>query len=109
MHKFLIGFFSALLLTVSVSAEAGGYGHRGHHHHYRGHGYGWVAPFIVGGIVTYAVTRPTVVYSAPAPQPQVVYVEAAPQPQYWYYCKERQAYHPYVTSCPSPWMQVVPH
>lgn len=98
-------FILAVLAAISVSAQAGGYGHRHYHHSHSG----WVAPFVVGAGVTYILTRPAVVY--PAPQPQVVYVETppAPQPQYWYYCKERQAYHPYVTSCPSPWMQVVPH
>jgi hypothetical protein len=107
MHKFLIGFVFALLVTASPMINAGGYHHR---HHYHGHSHsGWVAPMIVGGVVTYILTRPQVVY--PAPQPQVIYVETppAPQPQYWYYCKERQAYHPYVMSCPSPWMLVVPH
>jgi len=27
---------------------------------------------------------------------------------YWYYCPDSQAYYPYVPTCPSPWMQVVP-
>ncbi|HXZ55281.1 MAG TPA: hypothetical protein VEH03_07480 [Burkholderiales bacterium] len=27
---------------------------------------------------------------------------------YWYYCPDLQAYYPYVPTCPSPWMPVVP-
>ena len=27
---------------------------------------------------------------------------------YWYYCPDSQAYYPYVSTCPSPWVQVLP-
>ena len=45
-------------------------------------------------------------------QPEV-YVEQAPQPSaptnYWYFCKDTpQGYYPYVKTCPSGWMKVVP-
>lgn len=53
----------------------------------------------------------------PAPQPPV-YVEQpqsaeAPPPasqadNYWYYCRDTQAYYPYVDRCASPWQRVVP-
>ena len=35
-------------------------------------------------------------------------VPSEPQQTYWYYCKEAQAYYPYVTSCPGGWVPVVP-
>jgi len=42
-------------------------------------------------------------YGAPA------YVYApAPAPSYWYYCASARTYHPYVSTCPEGWMQVVP-
>lgn len=109
LRTFIISFATAILATVSITAEAGG--RNGHHRGYHGHHghHGWVAPLLIGAGVTYVLTRPSVVYSAP--QPPVVYVESqpAPQPQYWYFCKERNAYHPHVASCPSAWMLVVPH
>ena len=36
-----------------------------------------------------------------------VYIEPE-QPFYWYYCQDPQGYYPYVESCPSGWMRVVP-
>ena len=30
------------------------------------------------------------------------------QAQYWYYCQASQGYYPYVSECPSGWLQVVP-
>jgi hypothetical protein len=46
-------------------------------------------------------------YYAPPPviiqEPPPVYVQ---QPLYWYYCQSAQAYHPYVASCPEPWIPV---
>jgi hypothetical protein len=59
---------SLLLTAMAVPAFAqhhvhrAGYGH--HHHHGRYHApryyphYGWVAPMVIGGVVTYALTRP---------------------------------------------------
>jgi hypothetical protein len=45
------------------------------HRHYGGHGYGWVAPAIIGGIVTYELTRPApVIIQQPiVVQPQAPY------------------------------------
>jgi len=39
-------------------------------------------------------------------EPPVTY--GAPEQNYWYYCKDAQAYYPYVASCPGGWMRVVP-
>jgi hypothetical protein len=55
----------------------------------------------------YPYAAPPVVIQQPAP----TYVEPAPpnpEPYYWYYCRERQAYYPYVQQCPSEWLKVVP-
>ncbi len=97
-----------------------------------GYGYGYYGPryygpryygpaYYGGGYYPY----PAPVYAAPVvvqqpvvvqPQPQV-YVEQ-PQQQtgvqprenspYWYFCAERNAYYPYVKSCPAGWQQVTP-
>lgn len=64
---------AVLLLALSIPAWAG---HPGYHHrHHRSmHQHHWVAPMIVGGVVTYVLTRPQPpVYTTqpyPAPQPQ---------------------------------------
>ncbi len=48
-----------MALFVAVPAMAQHHGPRHfHHHHKHGHSYNWVAPLIVGGVVTYALTRP---------------------------------------------------
>ena len=47
-------------------------------------------------------------YSPPVySPPTTVYAEPDPA-QYWYYCTAPQGYYPYVTDCPSGWLQVVP-
>jgi hypothetical protein len=63
-----------LLLSVSLGANAQ---HRGYHHHHGGH-YNWVAPLIVGGVVTYAFTHPS------PPPPQVIYVPQQTNPPLGY-------------------------
>lgn len=61
----------ALMLLVSIPAMAQHYGHGFRHHGHHGYYYGggvngnWVAPLIIGGVVTYALTRPT-------PQPIII-------------------------------------
>lgn len=50
---------------------------------------------------------PPPVYIERAPPP--VYIEQPRQQDYWYYCQESKAYYPYVQSCPSNWMKVVPN
>ncbi len=58
---------ASLLLTVVVMPafaqhhhrHHGGFHHHGKHHVHRyHHNYSWVAPVIIGGAVTYALTRP---------------------------------------------------
>ena len=69
MKYFLIGLISTIALTFSSQVSAGGFhGHRAHaqhrhfhHHPHHFHRYHWVAPAIIGGAVTYAITRPYIV------------------------------------------------
>ena len=42
------------------------------------------------------------------PLPQYAPTQQTQEPPYWYYCKESQAYFPYVKQCPQGWMKVVP-
>ena len=66
MKKF-IAILTLALVSIGANAQ-----HRGYYHH---HGnYNWMAPLIVGGVVTYALTRP----SPPPPPPQVIYVPQQP-------------------------------
>ncbi len=68
-----------VLSLASVSASAGGHGHFGsryHHGHHSGHRNDWVAPLILGGVVTYALTRPqqpVIVQQQPQMVPQAPY------------------------------------
>ncbi|MFL9923372.1 hypothetical protein PQR62_03780 [Herbaspirillum lusitanum] len=73
-------------------------------------------PRFYGGVVIGGpIWVPPPVYYSPPPvyverTPPPVYIERAPQPEnYWYYCPETKAYYPYVQSCPSNWMRVVPN
>jgi hypothetical protein len=71
--KNLLGI--VLMLTVGI-AHADGYRH-GHHGGFRNDfGGNWVGPMILGGVVTYALTRPV----PPPPPPQVIYVPTGPGP-----------------------------
>lgn len=70
------------LSLASVGASADQYRHHGRH----GGGWGprndWVAPLIVGGIITYALTRPQ---PQVVQQPQVVYQQVPPPAPYGYH------------------------
>jgi len=55
----------SLLLAVSLPAMAQHHGHGFRHHHWHGGNHHWIAPAIIGGVVTYALTRP-------APQPVII-------------------------------------
>ena len=76
MKTLVAGFITGLMLTVSTAVEA--HGHRAHgwhapiHRHYHNPGW-WIAPAIIGGAVTYAVTRPYIVE-------QPIIVQQAPVP-----------------------------
>lgn len=65
-----------LTLMLSTTAFAQHHGHHGHHHRHGGYNSGWwIGPAIVGGVVTYALTRPQT-----APQPTVIYTMPPPPP-----------------------------
>jgi hypothetical protein len=59
----IVGFiFLALMLPAHAQHR---HGHHRHHHHYQ-----WIAPMVIGGAVTYVLTRPQ--------QPQTVFIEQQP-------------------------------
>lgn len=58
-----------IILTLGIASIAHAdlrYHERFEHHDHYGYGMGWIGPAILGGIVTYELTRPATV---PAPQP----------------------------------------
>ena len=64
----------ASLILVCGASQA----NPNHHHGGPRHGYyGWVAPLVIGGVVTYAITRPQPVI---VQQPPIVYPNTQPQP-----------------------------
>lgn len=75
---------------------------------YGGYGYGGYGPYYYPAYPYY----PPAVMSVPA-QPQT-YIERgaaadAPGPaSYWYFCRDANAYYPYVKQCPGGWEQVNP-
>jgi len=85
MSTFIKSMIAAVALSVCSVAVAGGhrhgYGGHGHyqHRHFNNHhwhhNHGWVAPLIIGGAVTYALTRPN-----PIIVDQPVIVQQVPQP-----------------------------
>lgn len=78
MRKLLIVFIS--LISFSTFAEGRhGWHHGGGHYVYQPN-IGWVVPAIVGGLIVYEATRPSVVVTQPAP---VVTPPAAPVGFHW--------------------------
>ena len=59
-------------LLFPIVSFAGGRHHHGYHNHFHNrhwhHYHGWVAPAIIGGAVTYAITRPQVIQQPPVVQ-----------------------------------------
>jgi hypothetical protein len=90
----------------------GGHGGHGHDHGgwYGGHFYyGWYGPWWYPYAYPYPYPYPyyddypsTGYPSASVPVPN------EPQQSYWYYCNDSAVYYPYVTSCRSGWVPVVP-
>jgi hypothetical protein len=110
--KVILASLLAVLISTPTFAHGGYYGGT---RYYRGGG-DWVAPFVVGGLVTYALTQPRVIYQepvyVPAPAPVVVAPPVQPVvqqqviPNVWYYCSSSKTYYPYVQSCPTGWQTV---
>ena len=98
----------ALILSSPLSCYARGGGHFVVH---GGPGWGWW-PWAVGGAMIGA-TLASPYYYPPPPvvvqeQPPVYIQPEQQQAYYWYYCQNPQGYYPYIQSCPSGWMKVVP-
>jgi hypothetical protein len=109
-----LGLLAGLFVVASGSALAGG-----------GHGHGHAhSRFVLGFNFGVPVYSPWYYYPAPyyyyPPAPAYVqppaptqYVErgdvapeAGPAPATWYFCRESNAYYPYVKQCPGGWQHV---
>lgn len=66
MKKILVA--TVLMLTSLMTLAHGPHGPQVYYQ-YRQHDNNWVAPAILGGLIVYAATRPTVVVQQPAPVP----------------------------------------
>jgi len=131
MKRVIVIMVVGLVLGLSISSSAwcdgyGGHGggsyHGGGHYHGGGyyHGgrgyYGYYGgyfgfPYYYPGYYPYYYpyaypTYPSYPDPSTSTEPPVTY--GAPEQNYWYYCKDAQAYYPYVASCPGGWMRVVP-
>lgn len=108
---------SFVVLSGSASADRGYHHHRGGRVHF---GLTLGVPLWYPGPYYY---HPPPVYGYPSYPPAVVvrpaptvYVEREDQValdpvppariQYWYFCRDADAYYPYVKECPSPWERV---
>ena len=125
-------FSLVVLLGVAVTADAfangrrhyGGHHrgvHHGGHHHHGGvrfgfglfvgaPAFGYYPSYYYPPYPPYYYPQTVVVPTAPP-----VYVEqgqvpapAQAQPGYWYYCRESNAYYPYVEQCAGQWERVPP-
>jgi hypothetical protein len=129
MAKFGVLALAPLILAVGLSGPAwadrrghgGSHGHsHGHYHGHHGHhghggthfGFSFGLPLYWGGYPYdyYPYYRRNVYVIEPPP----VYIQRQPpvyvqQPAaYWYYCQDPAGYYPYVQSCPTPWIKVLP-
>ena len=80
MKRLAITLIASLMLVTGTS-QANPRHHHGHHH--GAHRADWIAPLVIGSVVTYALTRP-----APQPvivQPQQVYPNIPPAPYGFHY------------------------
>lgn len=100
--------------------------HANHHNHARhasparshgrdsGSGLGLLLGALVVGAVIIAANsdarEPEVAAPQPyyPPAPPVAAAPAGPPQDYWYFCREANAYYPYVQQCAGGWQQVVP-
>lgn len=112
MGKAICGVLTAVVLLLGSATPGDAHGHRTYvgAHVWVGPGIWWGSRALWGPFwwgYPYPYLGPPAVIQQPAP----IYVEPAPpapEPYYWYYCRERQAYYPYVQQCPGEWMKVVP-
>jgi hypothetical protein len=113
---------AALLAVVAAAALASDPASaRGRHHHGHGHarigigigfGFGGYYPYYPPYYYSpYYYAQPPVTYiersTSPAPQAAPQAEPAAPAgPDYWFFCRESNAYYPYVGQCTSGWERV---
>lgn len=112
--KLLLALVVGLGIAFSASPSFAWDRHRGVHFGivignpgfaYPGYYYGY-SPYPYGGYYYPPAYYPPPVVVSPPPPP--VYIEKEQSGQYWYYCADARKYYPYVKSCPSGWMKVVP-
>jgi hypothetical protein len=72
-----------LAVLIGLCGVANAQHHRHYGHHHGGHWGNWVAPAIIGGVVTYAITRP--VQPAPVIIQQPPIVQSYPTAPYGYH------------------------
>lgn len=48
----------AILMMLAAVPAMAQHRHHGHHGHHHRHHYDWVTPMVVGGVITYVLTRP---------------------------------------------------
>jgi len=96
-------------LALFSGAMADWHGHHGGWHG-RFYYYGWYGPWYPYAYPYYYPYSYPYYYAYPSPAyPSAsVPVPSEPQQSYWYYCRDSKAYYPYVTSCPSGWVPVLP-
>jgi hypothetical protein len=112
MKRLALLLLATLLAATSASALAGGrhHGHRHGHSHlslgfHIGVPLGWSHPWYWGPPVYYA-PAPVVVQPA-APTVYVERSDVVPEgTASWYFCREANAYYPYVKQCPGGWQRV---
>ena len=103
----------AMMVALSIAAAAAVWAASADrawaHGRVHGHiGFYLGSPWVWG---PYPYYPPVAVYPRP---PARLVVQAAPQtyvrqtPGYWYYCADAGTYFPYVQTCRSGWMQVIP-
>ena len=79
MKRLAITLIASLMLVTGTSQA----NPRHHHGHYQGaHRVEWIAPLVIGSVVTYALTRPQPVV---VQQPQQVYPNIPPAPYGFHY------------------------
>lgn len=64
----------------------------------------WGGPAVLVPFFYYYGPAPVIIREDPLANTQADQL----QENYWYYCPDTQSYYPYVKSCPSGWMKVVP-
>lgn len=96
----------AIALLCGALAPAAHAGRYHHGHHPGGYGGGrWIAPALAGGLLTYALIQPRVIYAQPpvvtvAPPPVVSAVNPS---AVYYYCDSARNFYPHTQACPEGW------